>query len=414
MHRFFFCLCLFSTLSIQGQVVISRSFEGLERTKLSVVERLVQQEIGTQASYDTLESDLRRLKNFIGIYAADYRLDTLQEGIHLTYQVRENISRYPLAMLGGLQDNFWWELGFIDQNWQGRGEQLGLFMRQIDGRLGGKTYYTKPSIANSKWGAGLQLERYASQEPLYFSEETVDYRYENHNVGLFLFHYLRPEENIQFGFTYFQEDYAKVNLEQLSGPDAQRELKQLFRSAYQLNQVNPDQMQPTGYFFQISGEIVLQKTANEPFFLLRSSLKKYWPSGEKGLFASRLNFGYSTNKNTPFAPFVVDSRINIRGAGNRVDRGTASFVLNLEYRQILWQKKSWSIQGVAFTDIGSWRNPGGTINDLITFEHTKYFAGGGLRLVSSAASQLVLRIDYGYGLQPFGRQGIVLGLGQFF
>ena len=72
------------------------------------------------------------------------------------------------------------------------------------------------------------------------------------------------------------------------------------------------------------------------------------------------------------------------------------------------------LQVVAFMDIGSWRNPGGEITDVLERDNLQYFIGGGLRIVFPKAPQAMLRLDYGYGLNPAGINGIVVGLGQYF
>tara|TARA_R100001369_G_scaffold81584_1_gene112633 strand:+ start:965 stop:1162 length:198 start_codon:yes stop_codon:yes gene_type:complete len=42
--------------------------------------------------------------------------------------------------------------------------------------------------------------------------------------------------------------------------------------------------------------------------------------------------GYATNDTKPFAPFVLDNQLDIRGLGNVVDKGAASVVLNTDIR----------------------------------------------------------------------------------
>ena len=64
--------------------------------------------------------------------------------------------------------------------------------------------------------------------------------------------------------------------------------------------------------------------------------------GEKGNLAMRLRLAISTNNDTPFAPFVVDSHVNLRGVGNRIDRGTAQVVFNSEYRHTVHDSKRWA------------------------------------------------------------------------
>lgn len=415
--RYILLIVLFVTSNmlvlVAQSTIADITFTGLKRTQRTTLERLLEQRPGDTLRFSTVMHDLRVLSNRNGIVSADFQLDTLPQGVRIVYHLQEGVSRYPVALLGGLQDNFWWELGYQDDNWQGKGNTLTALARQIDGRLGGRLNFRQDYWRRYRWGFGFQLERYSSQEPLYFGNEQVDYRYDNHNARISWQYHFDPETHFELGFTYFVEDYEKVNLDQLPGPEQRQEQKQLVRLAYQRSRLHYDLLQPRGGDAIFSGEFVFQK-ATTPFYLFRAIIRKYRPVGKGGLFASRLNLGYAANNDTPFAPFVVDSRINIRGSGNRVDRGTAMIVLNLEYRQLIWKSPWLAVQGVIFSDIGSWRNPGGQISDILERENVKCFAGLGLRLISDKARQSVLRIDYGYGVHPRGQKGIVLGLGQYF
>ena len=130
--------------------------------------------------------------------------------------------------------------------------------------------------------------------------------------------------------------------------------------------------------------------------------------------ASRLRLGISTNVNSPFSPFAVDNNVNIRGVGFLVDRGTAMIVLNNEIRQTLFEKKWFVLQGNAFIDAGTWRNPGGTFDDLLTQKNIRVYSGLGLRFIHKTIFDAVFRIDYGIGLTQNKNSGIVFGIGQFF
>ncbi len=97
----------------------------------------------------------------------------------------------------------------------------------------------------------------------------------------------------------------------------------------------------------------------------------------KAHLAFRNRLGISSNANVFLAPFVLDSYFNIRGVGNRIDRGTASVVINLEYRQTLWENDTFGLQTVAFSDAGTWRKPGGQMADLAKSENMILFMGAG-------------------------------------
>ena len=111
-------LSLFLLISNLGfsQKIASISYTGLKRSKVEALQRLTLLQPGASLQLETLSADLRRLSNFAGIYQANYSLDTLPDGIHVVFELHEGITRYPIALLGGLEGNFWWELGYEDQN----------------------------------------------------------------------------------------------------------------------------------------------------------------------------------------------------------------------------------------------------------------------------------------------------------
>ena len=73
-----------------------------------------------------------------------------------------------------------------------------------------------------------------------------------------------------------------------------------------------------------------------------------------------------------------------------------------------------AVQGVFFTDIGSWRPAGGEIQDMFTEENSKLFSGLGIRVYLQRFYHLTLRFDYGVNVREFDETGVVFGLGQYF
>jgi outer membrane protein assembly factor BamA len=89
-------------------------------------------------------------------------------------------------------------------------------------------------------------------------------------------------------------------------------------------------------------------------------------------------------------------------------------VLNTEYRHTLLDKKAWSLQGNAFIDAGSWRNPGGDLGDFGESQNIRVYPGLGIRFIHKKIFNAVFRIDYGYGITEDATQGFVFGIGQYF
>ena len=171
----------------------------------------------------------------------------------------------------------------------------------------------------------------------------------------------------------------------------------------------------TGFKSLLNLQYVISNNDVLPTFLIGwNDFNYYKKVGEKGNWASRLRLGLATNNDSAFAPFSLDNNLNIRGVGNTIDRGTGAIVLNTEYRRTLYEKGWFVLQGNAFVDAGSWRNPGGNFSDFVASENIRVFPGLGLRFIHKTIFNAVFRIDYGYGISKNDARGFVFGIGQYF
>ena len=174
----------------------------------------------------------------------------------------------------------------------------------------------------------------------------------------------------------------------------------------------------SGFKSLLNIQFVTSNTSFQKDFLIAWNDFFYFKRvGEKGIWANRMRFGLSSNENTPFAPFALDNNVNLRGVGILVDRGTGSFVWNTEFRQTVYDKKWLAIQTNLFTDLGSWRNPGGEINDFFKRKNIRLYTGVGLRFISKKIYNAIFRIDYGFRVTNNTGQskgGLVFGIGQYF
>ena len=167
-----------------------------------------------------------------------------------------------------------------------------------------------------------------------------------------------------------------------------------------------------GIYNQLNTEFIHSLDEMRNFVTIFNDLRFFKQIGKRFNWANRLRTGIATNDDSPFAPFVLDSYLNIRGVGNRVDRGTGSVVVNTELRYTLFDKRLLAAQGVGFFDFGSWRKPGGSFNDFTKSENMRAFSGLGFRLIYKRAFDTMLRIDYGYDYNK--NAGLVIGIGQYF
>ena len=211
--------------------------------------------------------------------------------------------------------------------------------------------------------------------------------------------------------TYLQKDTLTLDFPMMKFSF----LKFQIRSALTYNWINHHFERLEGLYFQLYSELI--ETKNYPmasFLKFNSTLKYFKKINKKGNLALQYTFGVATNNNSPFSPFVIDGFLNIRGVGNRIERGTAQSVFNLEYRQTLLNKKFFTIQALIYNDIGALRQPGQSISELINLNNYYNSTGIGIRLHSKLFYKTIFRFDYGVNLLNHSQNGFSFGFGQFF
>ena len=245
---------------------------------------------------------------------------------------------------------------------------------------------------------------------------TAQYEYNNKSyevLGLYEFNF---KNRIELGFNYFTEDYTYIS--GATAPDIPLQLtvkKLLYKLIYEFDGIKYDYQYLEGFKSTFNFQYVTSRDEILPEFLIGwNDFQYFMRIGEKGNWANRLRLGLSSNDESPFAPFSVDNNLNIRGVGNTIDRGTGVIVLNTEYRQTLYEKDWFVLQGNAFVDTGTWRNPGGDFGDFGDSQNLRVYPGIGLRFIHKTIFNAIFRIDYGFGITKDATNGLVFGIGQYF
>ena len=273
-----------------------------------------------------------------------------------------------------------------------------------------------PFLFNNKVGVALNFQSLTTQEPVFLDEGTADYRYNNTSfeiLGLYSFNF---KHRIETGVTFFNEDY-----EYLFGATndvVPLELsvdKLLFKGIYEYDGLDYFYQYTSGFKSTFNVQYVVASDETLPDFLIWwNDFQYFLRVGEKGNWANRLRGGLATNADSPFAPFSVDNNLNVRGVGNTIDRGTGVIVLNTEYRHTFIDKSWYVLQGNAFVDAGSWRNPGGDFGDFGEDQNVRVYPGLGFRFIHKKIFNATFRVDYGYGVTKDATSGFVFGIGQYF
>ncbi|WP_299130259.1 POTRA domain-containing protein [uncultured Winogradskyella sp.] len=405
----------------QGQEnrVADLKIQGNKKLKSSFVKKIALVKSGAVLDSSDIEQDMRLLKRLPSIAYAYYQVFPAEKPneYNVFYNIEENFTIIPSANVYTTNDDeFAYRLGLYEFNLFGQNITIGGFY-QNDIFDSYALNLRAPFLFSRKLGLAVNFQNLTTLEPVFFNNATADYRYNNESIEVLGLYQINFTNRVEIGINFFTEDYAyQSGATNQNIPQALIVDKMLYKLIYEYNNLNYDYQYVEGFRSVFNFQYV-HSIDNEqlPDFLIGWNDFEYFKRfGEKGNWASRLRVGIATNDETPFAPFSVDNNLNIRGVGNTIDRGTAAIVLNTEYRYTLYEKGWFALQGNAFIDAGSWRNPGGDFGDFGDSQNLRVYPGLGFRFIHKKIFNAIFRIDYGVGITPDSTKGFVFGIGQYF
>ncbi|CAL2108114.1 conserved hypothetical protein [Tenacibaculum sp. 190524A02b] len=398
-------------------MILDVKIKGIKKTKESTILKLLETQKGKPLDSLKIAEDIIRLKRLPAVSYAYYQVFNSSENLYdVVINIEENFTIIP-------EFNFWtttnkrlaYKIGLYDYNFLGRNITIGGFYQQ-NGFHSYGINFKAPTLFSKHFGIAINHQNWSSEEPLYFDDKSANYKYQNISYEFLALCQLDFKNNIAFGINFFKEKYDYLSGHTADNvPQKLNINKKLLKFVYTYDGLDYFYHYVEGFKSQFYGQYVTSKIAYQDNFLVAwNDFFYYKRIGKKGNWANRLRMGLSTNENSPFAPFALDNNINLRGVGILVDRGTGSIVLNTEYRYTFIDKKWFVLQGNVFTDVGSWRKPGGALSDFIKSENIGVYSGIGLRFINKKIFNAVFRIDYGHGLTKNSSRGFVFGVGQYF
>tara|TARA_R110002074_G_scaffold140466_2_gene286576 strand:+ start:229 stop:1500 length:1272 start_codon:yes stop_codon:yes gene_type:complete len=411
-------LCFMASCSYsQNYSVADLKIQGNKKLKTAFIKSISSIKPGVALDSSVIEQDIIRLKRLPSVSHAYYQVFHSKENeYNVFYNIEENFTLIPsLNIYTTDNDEFAYRVGLYEFNALGRNIIFGGFY-QKDIYSSYALNFRAPYLFSNKLGLAVNLQDLTTQEPVFFDNTSSNYKYNNKSfevLGLYEFNF---KNRLELGINYFVEDYQyKFGATNPDVPQALNVHKWLLKGIYEYNKLDYFYQYVSGFKSQFNFQYVTSTNDMLPdFFIGWNDFFLFMRVGEKGNWANRLRMGLSTNDETPFAPFSVDNNLNVRGVGNTIDRGTGVIVLNTEYRQTLYEKNWFVLQGNAFVDAGTWRNPGGDFADFSKKNNVKVYPGLGLRFIHKKIYNAIFRIDYGYGITENSSKGFVFGIGQYF
>ncbi len=409
------------TLAAQDQIVSEITIEGNKRTRTAFLKRLAF--VKEQSALDStrLASDVRRFRLLPSVASASYEVIPLDSGRYrVAYTVVENFAIIPgLNVSQDVNEDLAYRTSLFDFNFLGQNQIVGgFYSRNVFDSYG--FFWEAPNLITRKWGLGINYQNNVLQEPIFFEDQRdVNYKFDSRAFEFRIFYEHNFNNRFMLGMNWARETYDFLEGDLPSDIPESLELDRLsVVGSYEYNNITNEYQYVDGFRSIFTYSFTLDAEGDQDllknFFIGRNDFEYFRRIGSRGNWANRLRLGYATNDTSPFAPFALDNQLNIRGVGNVVDRGTASVVLNTEYRYTFFEKGWFAMQGNAFLDAGTWQDPGGELSDLVAFNNTALFTGLGVRFIHRRIFNAVFRIDYGISLTDKVNSGIVFGIGQYF
>ncbi len=409
---------LFFCFSIShSQIIEEIVFTGNKRIDRSLLHKSIEVAAGQKVDSSLIYKDIQILNRLNAVSNTSFTVERKgEDNYKLTYVIKENFTLIPSGTVFTTNnDEIAFRLGLAEFNLFGQNISLGGFY-QKDIYDSYSINFRAPFLISRKMGVLATYQDLTTLEPVFLESGTANYKYNNNSYEAGLIYQFNYSNTIDIAFNYFRERYTYIEGE--TNPEVPLNLnvnKNLYRIKYTLDKVSFDYYFLDGirnvFNFQFVTNAATEAT---DFNIWWNDFIYFKRLGEKGNLANRLRLGLSSNMDSPFAPFSVDNNLNIRGVGNTISRGTASVVLNSEYRHTLMERGWFVLQSNIFMDAGSWRKPGGDFNDLLDSKNFRVYPGVGLRLIHKTIFNAIFRIDYGYGITPDAGNGFVFGIGQYF
>jgi len=416
-NSLFIFLFSFGFIAGQNNVVGSISWKGVKKMNINFMSEFIETKENESLDSLKLKNDVAALTRLNGVSNVTYIVTkSTDETYNVTYILIENWSVLPNLQLWTTDEaEAAYRVGIFDYNFLGRNNTVGGYY-QSNGIPSFGVFFSAPFLFSANFGIESSFQKLASIEPIFINAFPARYEYTNTGVELLGVYRLNYRNSIKFGATVFSEKYQYRSGSTVENVPQYLEVdKVMIKSNHSFDNLKYDFYLVNGFRSSFFGQYVLSSNAFQNEFMIAWNDFSYFKRiGKTGNWASRLRLGLSSNDESPFAPFSLDNNLNIRGVGNIIDRGTGVVVFNTEYRTTIYEKKWFVVQGNAFLDSGSWRQPCGNFSDFIDSNNLRIYPGIGLRFIHKTIFNATFRIDYGYGITRNASNGIVFGIGQYF
>ena len=418
----FSILILFQSVSNSQLRIASINFIKLTKTDPLFLKQFLELKVGNDFDSLKLVRDEQFLMNLQYFKDVTSSVKTEGENTNVTFYLKEKITVLPIVNFNFIKENVLVRFGITDLNFLGSWNSIGGYYQYYE-RSSFEIFQRTPYLFGSRFGVATRIAKFSTIEPAYFVNGKTYFNVDRNVIG-FLFSYDFSKEigygtqlTVSLGAEYLDEIYIKNNERSgifSPGLNYDERKKLLLKSSFVMEEIDYFSENTNGYSNRIYYEVVFEKNDVIGFHKILNEFRLFKKIGSTNNLALRFRMGISTNKKSPFIPFVVDNYINVRGIGDRVARGSAELTLNLEFRHTL-KSLSWvAVQLIGFSDISAIRPGGSSLTKLFNHQNVYSTAGIGLRVHLFDFYNVIFRLDYGMNIEQPEKRGFVIGMNQYF
>ena len=388
--------------------------------KFRIRERILRNEIdiktGSQFSEEKWSLDQKRLAS-LAIFS-EIRSDTVSTpgGIAVHYFLREVWTLIPRLDIGGEIDNIDIDIGLSDKDFLGLYLEPGFLYSRFESRNSYRTWLSYPRAFGTRNSIGVSFAKAHTHEPTAILGEIHRYSYDVRRTSVRCVAGKRFSERLMcvIGFSFQDERYRiePYAAAPRSLPDSLRQKKIRPSGRLTIGRVYYNDFFFDGRALMVGGDLIaLDREGYRPkHWLLYLEAMNYFDIKTTWNICNRVFFGTSrTNDILP--PYAITGLSNVRGAEDRIRRGSSVYFANSEIRLKVYQDKWFHGQLVVFVDVGdAWED----MRNLKEIVEESYLTGGfGVRLGHRRFYSAIGRVDFAYNTNN-NAWTIYISAGQFF
>ena len=417
--RLFFFVFSFAFYGWSQTITINTiSIEGNKKSKVSYLQKLISTKNTHTLDSLKIKDDITRLIREPAVSHAYFTIEKLANNKNqLIYHIEENKTLIPAVDIWTtIDDKGAYHFGVNEYNFLGRGYLVGLFYRKnvFDG-FG--LILSNPNFIKNTFGLSGIFQKRNTYEPVNYDTQSAFYNYKFLSSDVEFSYKPNIKNTLTVGVGFLTEDYKWVEGDEFKNISlAFSTQKFLLKLGFDRNHQEQQYYFFTGIRNQLRTNFVWGENfgGDNSFYAIENETTYFKRINDKGNWANRIKLGVSKNIKTPFPAFVIDNNLNIRGIGNKVNRGSLIGVINTEYRHTVLERKWLAIQANGFLDYSSLLPSGENLKDILKKENSHLYGGIGFRFIHKFIHSAIVRIDYGFSLKDPSKKGLVFGIGQYF